>query len=433
MEWAYAVGHVALPTLWRHSRWSRLMSLQAGSLPMPNMHYDFDYQNTRILKEEVTLLPGDSLVMECGYNASHRTTPTYGGFGTNEEMCLTFLSYYPRVDLFLCGSNPEMNTVLDSLGLEISAANKDKLIEMNWEAENKLLEKVKSGNLSTTGMPLIMADMLKTVNITAPQKYINQSLYNVLQDKAIWMDEGLTSALQKAVLEGNHTSTCHLHGQSILMGKSSTITAPDLQPLQDPLPEVSFMHSVVLDQQGSYVLLWTPRKEDVVFEVQVGTTGYVGLGFSPTGGMKGADIILGWVDTSGEVFLHDSYAEGNSAPMVDESQDVKLLGGYQNDTHTVLRFSRPWDTCDGDQDYTLSDDTVRVIWAYSSRDPASETNLHYHDRRGTKSLFLQSPQFEMPQMGADVKTWDFLSHNSSEITLLVRAEGAVPVTSCEGD
>ncbi|KAK8380027.1 hypothetical protein O3P69_016584 [Scylla paramamosain] len=389
---------------------------------MKDMHYDFDYQNTRILKEEVTILPGDSLVMDCGYNASQRTSATYGGFGTNEEMCLTFLSYYPRTDLFLCTSHPELDTILGGLGLglEISADNRDEVnkmlnykIEMNWEAENKLFEKVKSGNLSSEPSPLIMSHILKAINITAPQKYFNRSLYSVLQDRAIWMDEGVTSSLQKAVLEGKHTSACHLHGQDLLLGKGGTITAPDLQPLQESLPEVTFMHSVVLDQQGSYVLLWTPRKEDVVFEVQVGTTGYVGLGFSPTGGMKGADIILGWVDTSGEVFLHDRHAEGNSAPMLDQSQDVKLLGGYQNDTHTVLRFSRPWDTCDGEQDYVLSDDTVRVIWSYSNRDPTSETNLHYHDRRGTKSLFLQSPQFEMPEMGPDVKTWEFLSPNVS--------------------
>ena len=32
--------------------------------------------------------------------------------------------------------------------------------------------------------------------------------------------------------------------------------------------------------------------------------------------------------------------------MVDPSQDYELLGGFQNDTHTVIRFSRAWDTCD---------------------------------------------------------------------------------------
>lgn len=40
---------------------------------------------------------------------------------------------------------------------------------------------------------------------------------------------------------------------------------------------------------------------------QVGAKGYVGLGFSPNGGMKGADIILGWVDTTGAVLLQVSH------------------------------------------------------------------------------------------------------------------------------
>ncbi len=31
--------------------------------------------------------------------------------------------------------------------------------------------------------------------------------------------------------------------------------------------------------------------------------------------------------------------------MVDPSQDYKLLGSFQNDTHTVIRFSRVGDTC----------------------------------------------------------------------------------------
>lgn len=34
--------------------------------------------------------------------------------------------------------------------------------------------------------------------------------------------------------------------------------------------------------------------------------GYVGLGFSPNGGMRGADIVLGWVDAAGKVILHVS-------------------------------------------------------------------------------------------------------------------------------
>uniref|UniRef100_A0A182FBG9 DOMON domain-containing protein n=1 Tax=Anopheles albimanus TaxID=7167 RepID=A0A182FBG9_ANOAL len=37
---------------------------------------------------------------------------------------------------------------------------------------------------------------------------------------------------------------------------------------------------------------------------------------------------------------------GDGQPLVDSSQDYVLLLGYENQTHTVLRFKRKLDTCD---------------------------------------------------------------------------------------
>lgn len=43
-------------------------------------------------------------------------------------------------------------------------------------------------------------------------------------------------------------------------------------------------------------------------------------------------------------------------PEVDASQDYQLLLGYENSTHTVLRFKRRLDTCDyHDIPITVSD------------------------------------------------------------------------------
>jgi len=39
----------------------------------------------------------------------------------------------------------------------------------------------------------------------------------------------------------------------------------------------------------------------IFFQVQ--TRGYIGLGFSPSGGMKGADIIIGWIDEGGKPYI----------------------------------------------------------------------------------------------------------------------------------
>lgn len=52
-----------------------------------------------------------------------------------------------------------------------------------------------------------------------------------------------------------------------------------------------------LNENGDVILEWDPSNEDeVVFRVTAKTLGYVGIGFNEKGNMKGADILLAWVD-----------------------------------------------------------------------------------------------------------------------------------------
>ena len=44
--------------------------------------------------------------------------------------------------------------------------------------------------------------------------------------------------------------------------------------------------------------------------------------------------------------FQDRHAPDNIAPVMDESQDFDVVGGYENGTHTVIRFKRKWETCD---------------------------------------------------------------------------------------
>lgn len=64
------------------------------------------------------------------------------------------------------------------------------------------------------------------------------------------------------------------------------------------------------------------------------------------------------------VFQDSHGIEGPEAALVtDTSQDVKVLGGSQNETHTSVIFSRNWQTCDP-QDHRL---TVRLQARTASR------------------------------------------------------------------
>ncbi|XP_068207395.1 MOXD1 homolog 2-like [Palaemon carinicauda] len=111
-------------------------------------------------------------------------------------------------------------------------------------------------------------------------------------------------------------------------------------------------HEAWLEETGAFVVQWTPKEEHIEFRVTARTTGYIGFGLSSSPRMDGADIVVGWVH-SGKAYLQDRHGKGNEEPAVDEQRDWMLVGGYENDTHTVLIMSRPYNTCDK-QDHIIS-------------------------------------------------------------------------------
>lgn len=82
--------------------------------------------------------------------------------------------------------------------------------------------------------------------------------------------------------------------------------------------ELQFSHHVVLDREGHVHLFWFPGEEDLVFEMVTRTHGWLGIGFSPNGGMAGSDIAVGWVDKMGMPHITDRHAVGNTEPILDE-------------------------------------------------------------------------------------------------------------------
>ena len=170
-------------------------------------------------------------------------------------------------------------------------------------------------------------------------------------------------------------------------------------------------HHLVLDKEEKVQLSWRSDTTGLTFLYSVATHGYIGLGFSPSGGMHGADIMLAWVDRAGEVHLTDRHAVGNNVPYLDTKQSYRLEAGYENETHTVVEFSRAWDTCD-DQDVRLGTDTVRLIWAYNDDDPRDSSHLLYHSltQRGSRSIYLSEP----PPQGAPLpphEVWEVRADN----------------------
>ncbi|XP_015281365.1 PREDICTED: putative DBH-like monooxygenase protein 2 [Gekko japonicus] len=78
--------------------------------------YDFNLQETRGLKELVTFKAGDEFLVECRYETLDRTSLTFGGPSTLNEMCLAFLFYYPRNNISSCMGYPNIQYVAQELG-----------------------------------------------------------------------------------------------------------------------------------------------------------------------------------------------------------------------------------------------------------------------------------------------------------------------------
>ncbi|XP_022911259.2 MOXD1 homolog 1 [Onthophagus taurus] len=176
------------------------------------------------------------------------------------------------------------------------------------------------------------------------------------------------------------------------------------------IEEEQWTHSEFLDAERKVLLRWQPRHQEILFRIEAKTLGYVGIGFSPNGGMEQADIVIGWVDKYGKAVLLDCHGvpkSQGSAPVKDEHDNYTLMKGIENGTHTILEFRRALDTCDPD-DYALSSDTVRAIWALHDKDPHADFEMIYHgEKRGSQSLHLFGPppivQNENPDF---LRTWD---------------------------
>ncbi|CAF1122491.1 unnamed protein product [Rotaria sp. Silwood1] len=174
----------------------------------------------------------------------------------------------------------------------------------------------------------------------------------------------------------------------LIFRKIHGITSP-LQPYTS--------YSYFIELEPNVVDLWwivDETKQEITFELHIKTTGWIALGISPAGGMKGADIGLGWIDQSGQVHFQDRYAYNFSRPVIDDTTiDWFALQGHEENGWTAIQFKRFLDTCDS-MDVPIKSGTNILIFAYGLQDPdmsQSDGLIYYHEnRRGSRVIPLQS-------------------------------------------
>lgn len=80
--------------------------------------------------------------------------------------------------------------------------------------------------------------------------------------------------------------------------------------------------------------------------------------------------------------MQDRHVKRNAVdmePVVDPAQDYVLIAGYENVTHTVMRFQRKLDTCDATYDIPISVSFLLLQssqkWMRAYGPPQTSTNL----------------------------------------------------------
>lgn len=258
-------------------------------------YYDFNLQSYVELPDTVHVKPGQSIDVTCIFNTEDRDGPTPGGIGTRQEMCLGFFAYYPRKDLWYC----------------------------RWydDEEQDDPELLKGGN---------SCEMHRTHEIDHFQ----------VPGLSIVKSKTFADLIKK-------------RDQCAEVQAPRNVRSPDLSDVEAFLQGFERHARLSSEGQPRFDLYWTFHKDhgEIDFAVDAATANWIGLGFSPNGDMKGADMVMGWVTDDGDVHMTDRFATSHRMPKVDDTQSIWSVAGGRFSSHEkgmpvkAISFEKYQDYC----------------------------------------------------------------------------------------
>ncbi|XP_028637873.1 DBH-like monooxygenase protein 2 [Grammomys surdaster] len=174
-------------------------------------------------------------------------------------------------------------------------------------------------------------------------------------------------------------------------------------------PTSPLRYSRFLDPSHAVFLRWDfdYEAEIITFELQVQTTGWVGLGITDRYTFVGSDLVVGGVLPNGNVYFSDQHLLDEDTLEQDGSQDAELLKLTEDSASTIMRFSRPFRSCDP-HDHDITSDTMRVLAAYGLDDIPKMSREHTF----VKSIFLlQMLQYDDQDAPEDTIIYDLKISN----------------------
>jgi hypothetical protein len=142
---------------------------------------------------------------------------------------------------------------------------------------------------------------------------------------------------------------------------------------------------------GAYNFYWNITDSNITIELHVKNGGWFGFGFSPNGGMAGADVVILYPSNdTNKPITKDSHIVAYSLEGIipDQQQDWYLLGHEDVDGFYRSRFTRRLQTCDPNDknDIDIKNGQMKVIFALGKFNGGI---LNYHEQtKGVKNIQL---------------------------------------------
>jgi hypothetical protein len=185
-------------------------------------------------------------------------------------------------------------------------------------------------------------------------------------------------------------------GQNILdvraIDLSGNIDNTTVSIVYDPPYETGGLDGIIQDGEyssnatfgsGSFEIFWNIKGDLLELGIRADAEGWVSLGISPTVRMKDADMIIGWVDDSGRVFVFDAFSTGEIGPHPEDTElggtdDIIDFGGTQIGGVTTIEITRMVNSTDLYDRNFRSVEELDIVWGYSDSDAFDD----YHVSRG---------------------------------------------------
>ncbi|XP_059608084.1 MOXD1 homolog 1 [Phlebotomus argentipes] len=206
-------------------------------------NYDFTYQQVRQFANETTILPGDYLITDCAYETIGRKRPTLGGYSTKQEMCLSFITYYPRIDLAGCYSMTPVKEFFETFGVyqfySMNMTDVENLFLYNGnildllpttifpnyppggnvddEENRKAIEALKNAkeySFVDEEDVLYQESILNKLIISDPVEFHDRTFLSHL-NQLPWSEPLFTRRVEQTILTGKHMTFCRVSNESI--------------------------------------------------------------------------------------------------------------------------------------------------------------------------------------------------------------------------